>query len=162
MEYFEKRQKKKYTKFLDTDLITEPLDVNMFRQKNGRPCLVLCDDVLDVLDSRSNTVQSQVRNWLITLFQGILVKGRVENITLWIIFHRARMGKVTNAIYQESSALLTFPRNNTHALQDLLTKKLAISKKIVNRIINKNNGRWLLWKFTAPMCVIGEQLVCLI
>ncbi len=158
-----KNRKKKNTHFLDIDKIDEPLTIDMFRQRKGKNCIVYADDVLDALSTKANTQQAVVRNWLISLFTAILVKGRAENIQLICVFHKARQGGITQSIYEECQQLLTFPRSNAHGLKELLTRKMAISKKTVDSILKKSgNSRWILWRFSQPMCAISEHSVFLL
>ena len=153
-------RKKRLTKFLDPDLIDEPLNIKHFMEKN-RKVVVLADDILDTLSSRSNTSQNVVRNWLMNLFQEILVKGRVSNVTLFLVYHKPRQG--FTSLYEECSALLTFPRSNSHATTELLTRKLAINKKTVQAVLERaGNSRWVLWKFTSPTCAIYQNGITLI
>ena len=153
-------RKKRLTKFLDPDLIDEPLTLKHFMEKN-RKVVVLADDILDTLSQRSNTRQSVVRNWLMNLFQEILVKGRVSNVTLFLVYHKIRQG--FTSLYEECSALLTFPRSNSHSFVELLTRKLAINKKTVNEVIRRaGSSRFILWKFTQPTCAIYKTGITLI
>ncbi len=153
-------RKKRLTKFLDPDKIDQPLRIEDFMDRN-RKVIVLADDILDTLSQRSNNKQATVRNWLMNLFQEILVKGRVSNVMLFLVYHKPRQG--FTSIYEECSALLSFPRSNSNALVELLTRKLAINKKTVQTVLKRaGNSRFVLWKFTQPTCAIYSTGITLI
>ncbi len=153
-------RKKRLTLFIDPEKIDQPLRIEDFMEKNKK-VIVLADDILDTLSQRSNNKQATVRNWLMNLFQEILVKGRVSNVMLFLVYHKPRQG--FTSIYEECSALLSFPRSNSNALVELLTRKLAINKKTVQTVLKRaGNSRYVLWKFTQPTCAIYSSGITLI
>ena len=153
-------RRKRLTKFIDPEKIDEPLSIKHFMDPK-RPVILLADDILDTLSQRSHNSQSIVRNWLMNLFQEILVKGRVSNVTLFLVYHKPRQG--FTSLYEECSALLSFPQSNSHSLMELLTRKLAISKKTVQAVLDRaGSSRFILWKFTQPTCAIYKTGITLI
>ena len=151
-----RRRRKKITTFVDLELIKEPMKLALLINEN-RPTLLFVDDVFDSLSQRNGSKEATIRLWIADLVTNVLTRGRVNNISTWIVLHRPKGGRITENLYGESSIVVVFPRNNREVYAKMVREKLGIAKKTVDTIFERaGRSRYIVFRIASPMCAIWE------
>ena len=150
-------RRKKITTFVDLELIKEPLNLQLLVNRD-RPTLLFVDDVFDSLSTRVGSEEAQKRLWIADLVTNVLTRGRVNNVSTWIVLHRPKGGRITENLYGECAYIVVFPRNNREIYRKMITEKLGIGKKTVEAIFDRSGrSRYIVFRISSPMCAIWEN-----
>ena len=149
-------RRKKITTFVDIELIKEPLKLDLLINRD-RPTLLFVDDVFDSLSTRTGSEEAAKRLWIADLVTNVLTRGRVNNISTWIVLHRPKGGRITENLYGESSTIVVFPRNNREVYAKMVREKLGIGKKTVEAIFERaGRSRYVVFRIASPMFAMWE------
>jgi len=151
-----RKRRKKITTFVNLELIKEPMSLELLMNEN-RPTLLFVDDVFDSLSQRTGSKEATIRLWIADLVTNVLTRGRVHNISTWIVLHRPKGGRITENMYGEVSTIVIFPRNNRETYSKMVREKLGISKKVVETIFARaGRSRYIVFRIASPMSAIWE------
>ena len=158
-----RKRRKNITTFVDINLIKEPLTLELLKNSQGRPTLLLCDDIFDTLSQRANSTQAQIRLWIADLATDVLTRGRVNNCSIWTVLHRPKGGRITENLYGESSQVVIFPRNNREIYAKMCREKLGLPRKLVNKIFElAGRSRYICFRIASPTYALWETGMMLI
>ena len=122
---------------------------------------VLKDSII-LFDDIDSTPNKQVKKCVETLRDGLMTRGRHENITTLCTSHLMTNYRETRVVLNEASHITFFPRcGNSYAIDLVLKKYCGLSKEQTEKAMNLDS-RWVTICKVYPMYVLYSHGVYLL